>query len=72
MHPGAAERLVDELVDAAHRMQVVFTTHSPDLVALVPVDSLRVVEATDEGTKIGTSRNATSTRSTTSCSRRAT
>ena len=53
VHPGAAERLVDELVDAAHRMQVVFTTHSPDLVSLVPVDSLRVVEATDEGTKVG-------------------
>lgn len=53
VHPGAAAVLTDELVEAAHRMQVIVTTHSPDLVARVPLDSLRVVEATATGTKVG-------------------
>ncbi len=53
VHPGAAAVLTDELVDAAHRMQVIFTTHSPDIVARMPLGSLRVVEATAEGTRVG-------------------
>ena len=53
VHPGAAAVLADELVDAAHRTQMLVTTHSPDLVARMPLDSLRVVEMTAEGTKVG-------------------
>ena len=53
VHPGAVAVLADELVDAAHRTQTLVTTHSPDLVARMPLDSLRVVEMTAEGTKVG-------------------
>ena len=53
VHPGAVAVLADELVDAAHRTQMLVTTHSPDLVARMPLDSLRVVEMTAEGTKVG-------------------
>ena len=53
VHPGAVAVLADELVDAAHRTQMLVTTHSPDLVALMPLDSLRVAEMTAEGTKVG-------------------
>ena len=53
VHPRAAAVLTDELVDAAHRTQVVVTTHSPDIVSRMPSGSLRVVEATGQGTKVG-------------------
>ena len=53
VHPGVAGLLTDELVDAAHRMQVIVTTHSPDLIERMPLESLRVVELTGAGTKIG-------------------
>jgi len=46
--------LRDCIVEAAEkRTQVIITTHSPDLMSLFGVDVLRVVEMTDEGTKIG-------------------
>ena len=53
VHPGAAGVLCDELVEAAGRTQVLVTTHSPDVIARMPVESLRVVEATAGGTVIG-------------------
>ena len=53
VHPGVAAMLTDELVEAAQRTQVLVTTHSPDIVARMPVEALRVVEATDGGTKVG-------------------
>ncbi len=53
VHPGAAAALTDELVEASERAQVLVTTHSPDIVARMPMEALRVVEMTPEGTKIG-------------------
>ena len=52
VHPGAAVVLTDELVEAAQRTQILVTTHSPDIVARMPVSALRVVEATEQGTRI--------------------
>lgn len=53
VHPGAAAVLCDELIEASQRMQVLVTTHSPELITRMPIESLRVVEATTDGTKIG-------------------
>ena len=53
VHPGALPVLADELVEAVERTQVLVTTHSPDLVARMPLESLRVVEMTAGGTKVG-------------------
>ena len=53
IHPGAAAVLCDELIEASQRMQVLVTTHSPELITRMPIESLRVVEATVNGTKIG-------------------
>jgi hypothetical protein len=44
VHPGALPILVDYLTEAAKRTQVVVTTHSPELLDLLPPESLRVVE----------------------------
>ena len=57
VHPGAAGIIADELIDAAQRMQVIVTTHSPDIVSRMPIEALRVVEATSEGTKVGMVRS---------------
>jgi predicted ATPase len=54
VHPGMLALLRDCIVEAAKkRTQIIITTHSPDLMSLFDVDVLRVVEMTDEGTKIG-------------------
>jgi predicted ATPase len=53
VHPGALGILVDVIEEAALRMQVIVTTHSPDLIARFRAGNLRIVEWTDEGTKIG-------------------
>ena len=57
IHPGAADIITDELIDAAQRMQVIVTTHSPDIVSRMPIEALRVVEATPDGTKVGVVRS---------------
>ncbi|WP_437901301.1 AAA family ATPase [Sorangium sp. So ce124] len=44
VHPGALPVLFDFLSEASRRSQILLTTHSPDLLDLLPVDSLRVVE----------------------------
>lgn len=47
LHPGALAVLCEELEEAALRTQVIVTTHSPELISLVPLESLRVVEWED-------------------------
>jgi predicted ATPase len=53
IHPGALGLLCDEIVEASKRSQILITTHSPDLISRVPIESLRVVEMTAQGTLIG-------------------
>lgn len=54
LHPGAVGALLDALRDAAHRTQVIITTHSPDLLEdkHLDVDSILAVEADDGDTVI--------------------
>ena len=54
LHPGAVGALLDALRDAAHRTQVIVTTHSPDLLEdkHLDVDSILAVEADDGNTLI--------------------
>lgn len=54
LHPGAVAVLLDGLRDAAHRTQVIITTHSPDLLddKHLDVDSILAVEAHDGNTLI--------------------
>lgn len=44
VHPGALPILFDFLKEASTRSQILFTTHSPDLLDLMPIDGIRVVE----------------------------
>ena len=54
LHPAAAGVLLDALRDAAHKTQVIITTHSPDLLEdkHLDVDSILAVEADDGDTVI--------------------
>ena len=54
LHPGAVGALLDALRDAAHRTQVIVTTHSPDLLEdkHLDVDSILAVAADDGDTVI--------------------
>jgi predicted ATPase len=54
LHPAAAGVLLDALRDAAHRTQVIVTTHSPDLLEdkHIDVESILGVEADDGNTVI--------------------
>ena len=54
LHPAAAGVLLDSLRDAAHRTQVIVTSHSPDLLddKHLDVDSILAVEAHDGNTVI--------------------
>ena len=54
LHPGAVGALLDALRDAAHRTQVIITTHSPDMLEdkHLDVDSILAVEADDGDTVI--------------------
>lgn len=54
LHPGAVAVLLDGLRDAAHRKQVIVTTHSPDLLddKHLDVNSILAVEAHDGDTVI--------------------
>lgn len=47
VHPGALPILFDFLKEASTRSQILFTTHSPDLLDLMPIDGIRVVERHD-------------------------
>lgn len=44
VHPGSIPVLFDFFQEACNRSQILLTTHSPDLLDLVPVDDLRVVD----------------------------
>ena len=53
IHPGALAVISDILVEAAQRTQVLVTTHSPDLIDRLPIDSLRAVDLEDGCTRVG-------------------
>lgn len=53
VHPGALPVLADVMVEASSRTQVVATTHSPDLIDRLPIESLRAVEIRDGCTEVG-------------------
>ncbi|WP_437642075.1 AAA family ATPase [Sorangium sp. So ce854] len=52
VHPGAIPLLFDFLREASTRGQVLLTTHSPDLLDLVPIDDVRVVERRSGATTV--------------------
>ncbi|WP_437922606.1 AAA family ATPase [Sorangium sp. So ce291] len=52
VHPGAIPLLFDFLKEASVRSQVLLTTHSPDLLDLVPIDDVRVVERRNGATTV--------------------
>lgn len=54
MHPAMVGALLDEFRHAAHKAQVIITTHSPDLLEdkHLDVDSILAVEAPDGDTVI--------------------
>lgn len=52
IHPGALALLCEIIEEASLRQQIIITTHSPDLIAKFDVNAIRVVEMTDNGTKI--------------------
>ena len=53
IHPGAMAVLSDTMQEAALRGQVLAATHSPDLINLLPIESIRAVTAEDGSTKVG-------------------
>ncbi len=53
IHPGALAVLASVLKEASTRMQVVVTTHSPDLIDHMDPDDIRVVERVDGATVVG-------------------
>lgn len=52
IHPGALPIVHDYLVEASHRSQVLITTHSPDLLALLHAKDVRVVTRSDGVTQV--------------------
>jgi len=54
IHPGALESVLDLLLDASRRMQVVLTTHSPDLLDAkwITEDHVRLVEWKNGATRV--------------------
>ena len=57
IHPGAMSLLWEEILEATRRrdgqMQVVLTTHSPDLLDMCEADQIRVVEKINGITHVG-------------------
>ena len=53
IHPGAMAVLADTMQEAALRGQVLVATHSPDLINLLPIESIRAVTAEDGSTRVG-------------------
>src|SRR5262249_294567 len=53
VHPGALPALCEIIEEASLRSQIIITTHSPDMIARFKADDLRIVERTEQGTKIG-------------------
>ena len=52
IHPGAMAVLTDTIQEATLRGQVVVTTHNPDLLDLLPIESIRAVTAESGTTKV--------------------
>jgi hypothetical protein len=52
IHPGALPVLYDFLAEGSTRSQILLTTHSPDLLDLVPLEDVRVVERRGGGTTV--------------------
>ena len=53
VHPGAMAMLVDTMTEATGKGQVLVTTHSPDLINMVPIDCIRAVSSDGGSTKVG-------------------
>ena len=53
IHPGAMAVLADTMKEAALRGQVLVATHSPDLINLLPIESIRAVTAENGSTQVG-------------------
>ena len=53
IHPGAMAVLSDTMQEASLRGQVLVATHSPDLINLLPIESIRAVTAEDGSTRVG-------------------
>ena len=53
IHPGAMAVLADTMQEASLRGQVLVATHSPDLINLLPIESIRAVTAEDGSTRVG-------------------
>jgi predicted ATPase len=53
IHPGALAVLADILKEAAQRTQIILTTHSPDLIDCLPLESLRAVQSVGGVTAVG-------------------
>ena len=53
LHPGAAEVLMDAIREAALLVQVLVTSHSAELLDGTPAESIIVVAADQEGTRLG-------------------
>ena len=53
IHPGAMAVLADTMKEASLRGQVLIATHSPELINLFPIESIRAVSAEDGSTKVG-------------------
>ncbi len=49
LHPGASEVLLDALREASEKKQLIVTTHSPDLLDLVNLDSETVLAVANSG-----------------------
>jgi predicted ATPase len=52
IHPGALPLLYDFLAEGSVRGQILLTTHSPDLLDLLPLDDVRVVERRQGSTTV--------------------
>lgn len=53
LHPGVLSALAEFITEASTRMQVLVTTHSPDLIDCFDLDAIRVVEKIDGETRVG-------------------
>ena len=53
IHPGAMAVMADTMKEASLRGQVLVATHSPDLINLLPIESIRAVTAEGGSTKVG-------------------
>jgi predicted ATPase len=54
IHPGALAIVHDHLAEASRGSQVIFTTHSPDLLDLLPAEAIRIVDRRYGATRVST------------------